>query len=419
MDILNLAGWRVLSCEEREDQYGLAALPCSSLKICPHCGGQALLKHGTDHQEIRDLPCHGKWVTITVEHQRFRCKICRKTCYQPLPGMDTKRFMTQRLVTYIEHKAISTNRTFASIAEEIGVTPRTIRNVFDDAVAVLNRTSFFETPAILGIDELHVLGAPRGIMTNLEAHTLVELLEDRRKPTIMHALRQLKHPDRVRTAVIDLWKPSREALQQVLPDASIVCDKFHVLKLATTALEALRKDISSTLPEAQRKTLKMHDRYLLLRRFHELSPEDRFVLETWTKNYPLLGQAHQLKEQFFEIYSHSTREQAEAAYFAWMESVPKELRPVYWPLMLTIEEWGEYIFNHFEQGHITGGFVESANSVARVLNRMGRGYSLPVLRARLLYGWNRKRASTSEAGNDPGVDGHERGVPISTLVGQV
>ena len=72
------------------------------------------------------------------------------------------------------------------------------------------------------------------------------------------------------------------------------------------------------------KSLKMHDRYLLLRRFHELSPEDRFVLETWTKNYWLLGQTHQLKEQFFEIYSHSTREQAEAAYFAWMESVPKE-----------------------------------------------------------------------------------------------
>jgi hypothetical protein len=86
---------------------------------------------------------------------------------------------------------------------------------------------------------------------------------------------------------------------------------------------------------------------------------------------------------------------------------------------VSIEEWGDHIFAHFDQGHATGGFVESANSVARQLNRMGRGYSLSVLRARLLYGWNRKRAFTSESEDDPGVDEHEKGVPISTLVGDV
>lgn len=44
----------------------------------------------------------------------------------------------------------------------------------------------------------------------------------------------------------------------------------------------------------------MHDRYLLLRRFHDLSLEDRFLLDTWTQNYPLLGQAHRLKEQYLQ-----------------------------------------------------------------------------------------------------------------------
>src|SRR5947207_15296998 len=118
--------------------------------------------------------------------------------------------MTERLVAHIERKTISTNRTFASIAEEVGVDPRTIRNVFDDAVARRKAQSPFETPTILGIDELHILGTARGVMTNLEAHTLVELLEDRRKTTIIHALRQFKQPDQIRTVVIDLWKPYRD-----------------------------------------------------------------------------------------------------------------------------------------------------------------------------------------------------------------
>ncbi len=77
----------------------------------------------------------------------------------------------------------------------------------------------------------------------------------------MHFLRQLRQLDRIHTVVIDLWRPYREAAQLILPGAAVVADKFHVLKLATTALEQLRKEISRSLTETQRKTLKMHDRY--------------------------------------------------------------------------------------------------------------------------------------------------------------
>ena len=415
MDILNLPPWRVTACDEGKDRYLLYAEPSSPKCRCPSCGRSTLAKHGSDAQVIRDLPIHGKAVYIHLNHQRFRCTTCRKTCYQPLPEIDAKRFMTRRLVAYIVRKTLSTNRTFVSIAEEINVDKSTIRHVFDDAAARLKQTVTFETPAILGIDELHVLGSPRGVLTNLEAHTILDLLEDRRKASIIQALRHLKTPDSVRVAVIDLWKPYREALREALPEAVIVCDKFHVLKLVTTALETFRKRMSTGLSEAERKTLKMHDRFLLLRRERDLSPEDRFILEIWTRSYPLLGVAHRLKEQFFSIYDYSTLAEAHTAYLRWMDDVPKELLHIYLPVMLTIEEWAEHIFAHFAQDHITGGFVESANGIARCLNRIGRGYSLPVLRARLLYGM---RGVDQQATCGLDVDLQGMGVAISTLVSQ-
>jgi transposase len=239
VDILYLPGWTALSLEEHEDSYLIQAAPSLPFSTCPHCGSTTIVKHGTDSQQIRDLPIHGKRVILCVEHQRYRCTTCKRTCYQPLSSVDPKRLMTTRLVRYIERKAISTNRTFASISEEIGVDPRTIRTIFDDRVSVLNQTVTFETPTILGIDELHVLSAPRAIFTNLEAHTIVEFLEDRKKQTVIHTLRQLKRPDQIRTCVTDMWRPYRDALNLVLPDAVHVCDKFHVLKLVTAALEKL------------------------------------------------------------------------------------------------------------------------------------------------------------------------------------
>jgi transposase len=76
-----------------------------------------------------------------------------------------------------------------------------------------------------------------------------------------------------------------------------------------------------------------------------LKPEELFVLESWIKNIPLLGMGYELKERFFAIYDQPTREEA---YFAWMESIPTELYVTYTPLMLTIEEWGDEIFAHFD-----------------------------------------------------------------------
>ena len=46
--------------------------------------------------------------------------------------------------------------------------------------------------------------------------------------------------------------------------------------------------------------------------------------------------------------------------------------------------WETEIFAHFTHG-ATNAYVEALNSVIRVVNRMGRGYSFDVLRARMLF----------------------------------
>ena len=57
----------------------------------------------------------------------------------------------------------------------------------------------------------------------------------------------------------------KEAVNTELPQATVVVDKFHGLRLANAALEAIRKELCSRLTRAQRRWL-MHDRFLLLKR---------------------------------------------------------------------------------------------------------------------------------------------------------
>ena len=46
----------------------------------------------------------------------------------------------------------------------------------------------------------------------------------------------------------------------------------------------------------------MHDRFVLLKRERDLNDEERLNLDGWTKNYPALGEAYRLKEDFYGIY---------------------------------------------------------------------------------------------------------------------
>nr|WP_283746072.1 helix-turn-helix domain-containing protein [Sideroxydans sp. CL21] len=89
---------------------------------------------------------------------------CNKTFSECLPEVDERRFMTQRLVTWIGKQAF--RRTFSSIAEEVGVTEGTIWLVFKDYVSDVEKVIRFETPKWMGIDEIHLI-KPRGVITNI------------------------------------------------------------------------------------------------------------------------------------------------------------------------------------------------------------------------------------------------------------
>jgi transposase len=94
---------------------------------------------------------------------------------------------------------------------------------------------------------------------------MLDLLRDRHRATVVAFLQRLPSRARGELVAMDMWRPYKEAATTELPRATIVVDKFHVLRMATAALEVVRKDRRGRLSRAQRRRL-MHDRFLLLKR---------------------------------------------------------------------------------------------------------------------------------------------------------
>ena len=289
--ILNLPDYTVLRVEENDRDYHITAEVSNPPTTCLICGSQSLAGHGRNEQMIRDLPSHGKRVAIYVDTRRWRCQDCGKTVMEILPAVNSKRKMTERLVQWIGK--FSLKRTFASLAEEAGLDEKTIRNIFRDYINELEATVRFETPKWMGIDEIHLI-KPRGVITNIENNTVVELLANRNQDTIAKYLTGLKGKDKVQYVAMDMRRPYRSAVNAVLPQATVVIDKFHVVKMANEALEKVRKSMRADLKLKQKRDL-MHDRFVLLKRERDLNDKERFNLDDWVQNYPLTGRGKQTK----------------------------------------------------------------------------------------------------------------------------
>ena len=104
----------------------------------------------------------------------------------------------------------------------------------------------------------------------------------------------------------------------------------------------------------------------------------------WFRQFLQLGEAHALKEGFLSIWDHKTRGEAEAACVHWLSNIPAELAPAFKDLTSAVHNWHDEIFAYFDQP-ITNAYTESVNRLAKDMNRMGRGYSFEVIRARMLY----------------------------------
>ena len=386
MSLLQLPSFKEVAPLQENDTDMLFTVELSSPpSYCPHCGTVAnLYGHGSKEQLIMDMPIRLKRVGIKVHRKRYKCRECNATHLQVMTDVDETRNMTKRLVSFIERESM--NRTFIDIAEMTGLTEGTIRQVFRAYMSRKEQEHVFKTPKWLGIDEIYVIKKPRLILTNVEHRTVYDMVDNRKQDNVIKRLEAI--PDRfiIEVVTMDMWAPYRRAVNQCMPNAEVVIDKFHVVRMANVSLENVRKKVRLNASSAERKAL-MHDRKILLKRNHDLDERGDLLLQVWLDKFPDLRIAYNLKESFYGIWDCANRDDAVEKYREWKDELNKApllVKESFKEIPKAFTNWGNEIFNYFTNG-LTNAYTESLNSIIRKLDQSGRGYSFEVLRAKLLF----------------------------------
>lgn len=382
MQTLHLEGVNTIG-EMTDNGQNYIAHAVVSLKAasCPRCKHGKLYEFGTRSIRVIDLPIHGKQVLINLDRKRYRCRKCKHTFMPDHPEIDTEFRLTTRAVKWIERESMK--QTFAHVSQQVGIDEITVRRVFWRYAQNREKTVKPTAGRILGIDELYLLSEFRCIITNIEDHTVVDLLKDRDRRRVQRYLRDLDGIKDVERVCIDMWRPYRDAVREVLPGVPVTVDKFHVLKWANHTMEQIRKETQRKLDRGKKLDL-MRSRHILLRRKPNLDKQELAKIKKWRRTYPALIDAWELKEQFFGIYDQPNAEAAREAFKQWRVDLPLTVHSQFKELVNMVNNWEEEIFNYFDE-RVTNAFTECANGLAKITNRTGRGHSFAVIRFKVLF----------------------------------
>lgn len=383
MDILNLKDLEVLEIQENTFDYLITAQAKERPKFCIKCYSDSLIRHSTNEMMVSDVRIHDKRTKINLIRRRYKCKSCGYTFYELLSSVDTGFRTTKRLRSSIEKESLK--KTFKSLEEEYAISNMTARRIFDNHIKELEKSRKLIAPRVLGIDEAHLNYKMRGVLTDTENNRLIEITEDNNKPSIKKAIQSMEGWKNIEIVTMDMAKGYRYTVNEILPKALVVIDKFHVVQYAQMALSRVRVDYKNSLKKSDRA--KFHkDKWLLQSNAEDLSPDNIEARDRILEQSETLTTAYWFKEMIREMYRSETKRQAHEWFYTIESSIPKGKEfKVFRDLFKTYNNCKPEIMNYFDARY-TNAYTESINNQIKRVEKAGAGYSYEVLRAKCIYG---------------------------------
>jgi transposase len=150
----------------------------------------------------------------------------------------------------------------------------------------------------LGIDEITQLKGGKNyaaVLVDLETRKPIMLLEKRNKAVIAEYLSSLGSEvlNQIEEVSIDLWIPYKSLIQEMLPNAQVVADRFHVMKQINQELDERRKQekraavkIKNRQEREEKLAGLIHSKYPLLKKKESLNDEEKAKIHSLQKIAP-------------------------------------------------------------------------------------------------------------------------------------
>jgi len=346
----------------------------SDFEVCPKCAHQSFVVYDRRNVLLKDAPIRGVSVKLRIIKRRFYCKVCKKPFTEPLPGVGKSHRTTQRY----RKEVLWAAENFSNLKQ--------VRKAYRCSTAFLYKILYeqlelrvskninYPWPKSLGIDE-HFFKRTRDkkrvrefvtVFTDHKGRRLREMAHGKSAADLESQVGHIEGRENVEKVTLDLCDSYKSFVKNFFPNAEIIADKFHVLRLLTPHINRRRKEITGD----KRKN---PVRKLLLRNGKNLEYFEKKALYLWLDQHPELKELYHFKEALHGLYRIKGFKRAQKAFIGLTDRMALSKLPEIKTLRKTFLKWRREILNYF-RFRITNARTEGFNNIAKLVQKRGFGY---------------------------------------------
>ena len=346
----------------------------SKFEVCPKCAKKSFTIYDRRKVNIKDSPIRGVSVKLEIIKRRFYCKTCKKPFTEPIPGVGKNHRTTQRY----RREVLWAAEHFTSLKD--------VRKAYRCSSAFLYKIVYeqlhlrvardinYPWPTSIGIDEHFFKRTKdkkrvREFVTVFTDHKGKRLREMAHGKTAVELIAQVGHiegRENVKTVTLDLSDSYKSFVKGFFPNADMIADKFHVLRLLTPAINRRRKEITGD-------DRKNPIRKLLLRNGKDLEYFEKKSLYLWLDAHVELKEIYHYKEALHGLYRVKGLRRAEKAYTGLTDRMASSKLKEIKTLRKTMMKWRKEFLNYFKY-KLTNARTEGFNNVAKLVQKRAYGY---------------------------------------------
>ena len=363
------------SFKDHGRELHLGVKPYKNGRQCPRCDRRCEI--------VRLMPAERSWHDIRI------CGITVFFHYQPREIVCPTHGRAQEQIPWAAPNAQVTYRleymllvyaqlmTAKAAARLLGLSPSTFSDILHRTIARIRSGHRIRKLRKIGIDEISYRKGKRfaTLVYDLDTACVVWVGKGKGSATIDRFFtRELSAYQRkqIRWASCDMSQAYISAIKEHCPNATLVLDRFHIVKALNAAVDAVRKEEWNKVSREQGRALKGL-RWLLFAHSSNRTKKDTRLLNQLKNGNHRIYRAWVLKDEFEQFWDYTYPGAARTFAQRWMTAALKSrLQPM--------RDFVKMLRAHFEDiisyldGHITNAIGEGINRIVKIVKNRASGF---------------------------------------------
>jgi transposase len=342
---------------------------------CSACGSRRVIGRGGRERRFRGLPIGRRRVWIVLKVPRLECKACGAVRQAEVSFAPGQHGYTKRFARYVVE--LARHMTMWDVAQHLGVSWNVVKELWKQELRQRFRRPSLKGLRHLAIDEISIGKGHRylTVVLDLESGAVVFIGEGKGADALDPFWKRLRRSGaRIEAVAIDMSQAYINAVRTHLPEATVVFDRFHVVKLMNDKLSSLRRSLQRQA-ETEAKDVLKGSRWLLLkdpRNLKEDRNETGRLKAALELNAPLAA-AYYLKEDLRQLWSQPDKRAASSFLDGWISRARATGIRQLITMSNTLSLHRRGLLAYYDVA-ISTGPLEGTNNKIKTLQRTAYGY---------------------------------------------